>query len=269
MEKNDISPSQVQKCHRLSNTYQNKSNVARSLVDDNFMPYDNVDPDAFINVVQEDHNHVLLDDSVDKEWHFSNAHYAPSVDNDHTVIEPYDHSLSLNNNNSDFTDPFCLKPPLACNFTCSDVDIDILSDSDGTLNYDDVHRPPPEPPPPIVPEMTFTATAPLLHDLRSNPSACFLGGPRCCSPFLDNNAFCNAPHTCDFSLEANMMLSSLVTYDDTKPLLFPSKPDTRECVFFITEKQNNLLNALQSLSAKDIICTLNNNPSLRQSSQKD
>ena len=67
MEKNNISPSQVHKYHRMSNTHQNKSNIARSLADDNFIPYDNVDPEAFINVIQEDQDYVLLDDPVDEE----------------------------------------------------------------------------------------------------------------------------------------------------------------------------------------------------------
>ena len=49
----------------MSNACQNKSNIARFLVDNNFIPYGNVDQDAFINVIQEDQDYVLLDDPVD------------------------------------------------------------------------------------------------------------------------------------------------------------------------------------------------------------
>ena len=64
MEKNNFTPTHLRKFYRQTNNYNKyatKSNVARTLQEENFIPYDNVDPDAFINVLDEDATYQLLD----------------------------------------------------------------------------------------------------------------------------------------------------------------------------------------------------------------
>jgi len=50
MENNNLTPSDNWRGIRNNTNYTQRSNVIRTLIDENFIPYDNVDPDMFINV---------------------------------------------------------------------------------------------------------------------------------------------------------------------------------------------------------------------------
>ena len=57
MERKKHAPNHLRKCYRLSNNraaYDSKLNIAKTLQSENFIPCENVDPDAFINVLDED-----------------------------------------------------------------------------------------------------------------------------------------------------------------------------------------------------------------------
>ena len=66
MERNKHTPNYLRKYYRLSNNraaYDSKSNIAKTLKLENFIPFDNVGPDAFINVLDEDiAYHVVTSD---------------------------------------------------------------------------------------------------------------------------------------------------------------------------------------------------------------
>jgi len=53
MERNNISPSQLRQFHKSNNTYTRRSNIANTLQDENFIPYDQIDPDAFLNITDD------------------------------------------------------------------------------------------------------------------------------------------------------------------------------------------------------------------------
>ena len=65
MESNNISTSQIRRVCKMnnnSNEHTSKSNTACLLQDQNFTPFDNTDPDAFINVLEEDAVYHIIDD---------------------------------------------------------------------------------------------------------------------------------------------------------------------------------------------------------------
>lgn len=67
IECNSISPSQLCTFQRSHSNYSSRSNAARSLVDENFAPYDNIDPDAFINALQDDKEHFVSDENLSED----------------------------------------------------------------------------------------------------------------------------------------------------------------------------------------------------------
>lgn len=52
MESNNLTPSDNRRGMRNNADYPQRSRVIRTLVDENFIPYDDVDPDMFINVAE-------------------------------------------------------------------------------------------------------------------------------------------------------------------------------------------------------------------------
>ena len=78
MEKNNFSPNQLGKSYHLSNNYKNytsKSNIAKTLQEENFIPFDNIDPDSFINLLDEDTPYHIIDsedvcNSASSWWDF-------------------------------------------------------------------------------------------------------------------------------------------------------------------------------------------------------
>ena len=53
MERNKTLPYQLRKHYKSQNNYTNRSNVASTLQDENFIPYDNVDPDIFLSIAED------------------------------------------------------------------------------------------------------------------------------------------------------------------------------------------------------------------------
>ena len=77
-------------------------------------------------------------------------------------------------------------------------------------------------------------------------------------------------HACDYSMEANNLLSSIITYDETSPLLFRDESkDNLNNTHPLTYQKSLLLETLQGLSTVNAIDMLNNNSSTKQSSCKD
>ena len=57
MEKHNVSPNNLRQHCRLSNNQSacdTKSNIAKTLQAENFTPFDNIDPDDFINALEDD-----------------------------------------------------------------------------------------------------------------------------------------------------------------------------------------------------------------------
>ena len=48
-----------------NNKYDSKSNIAHTLQDNDFIPIENTDPDAFINVLEDKHICRIVDDDDD------------------------------------------------------------------------------------------------------------------------------------------------------------------------------------------------------------
>ena len=70
MENNNISTSQVRRVCKMNNNndkHASKSNTARTLQDEIFIPFENVDPDAFINILEDNTVHHVIDDDDDHE----------------------------------------------------------------------------------------------------------------------------------------------------------------------------------------------------------
>ena len=70
MEINNISTSQVRRVYKMNNNnnkHASKSNAARLLKDQHFIPFENVDPGAFINVLEKDTVHHIIDDDDDQD----------------------------------------------------------------------------------------------------------------------------------------------------------------------------------------------------------
>ena len=116
-------------------------------------------------------------------------------------------------------------PPIDNDFYGTNILIDDSSDSSITEPYDDLvddnapSRPPPEPPPNCIPEIAFASAAPILRSTRESPNYFHNHLSPLCLTCTSTNA--NIAHTCDCVMESNAMLSSIVTYDDSEPLLFP------------------------------------------------
>ena len=103
--------------------------------------------------------------------------------------------------------------------------------------------------------------------MRHNPNAFFRNlSPPCAHCPPSQSDLC---HTCDYVLEANAMLSSIVTIDESEPPFFTCPVPEYNCYFPLTQAQDSLLTTLQGLSTVDVIHTLNNNPSSRILSCKD
>ena len=65
MENNNISNSQGHQFYKMSdnNTCHNsKSDIIRNLEDGNFIPFENIDPYTFINVLEDDVVYRVIDD---------------------------------------------------------------------------------------------------------------------------------------------------------------------------------------------------------------
>ena len=185
--------------------------------------------------------------------------------------------VDISIDNDDATDnnkPFNLIPPIDNDFYGTNILIDDSSDSSINLPYDDLvdkdapSRPPPEPPPNHIPEITFASTAPILRSMRENANYFHNRlSPLCLTCTSDNS---NTAHTCDCVMESNAMLSSIVSYDDTEPLLFPSPAEKSvECTFPLTKSQDQPLTTLKSLSTVDILNALSSNPSSRKLKYRD
>ena len=60
MERNNIIPSQLRKYYKSQNTYNRRSNIANTLLDDDFIPFENVDPDIFLSIADDiENDHIL------------------------------------------------------------------------------------------------------------------------------------------------------------------------------------------------------------------
>ena len=185
---------------------------------------------------------------------------------DDTVVQPYLCDSINNEDDAATTEPHHLNSPIEHDFTCTGICLDNDSHSRSAVPYDGVgndyldDKPPSEPPPACMPEIKFTATSPVLQDPHNDPSACFMLGNNHGMTHANQFNFDNLNNSCDCALKANLMLSSVVTLDATKPLLFPSKHDLRECINPISDSHSNLLAALQSLPTADMLNTLNSDP---------
>ena len=62
-------------------------------------------------------------------------------------------------------------------------------------------------------------------------------------------------------MEANAMLSSLISIDESAPLFFPTIEHKLNCSFLLIQSQDKLLLTLQHLDTIGVINTLNSNPS--------
>ena len=131
-----------------------------------------------------------------------------------------------NDQDSVFTEPCLLIPPIDNDFTCTDFTIDDVSDSETTVPCNEISNdvprdlPPPEPPPACVPEITFTSISPMLKESWNNPPTSYVG---CHSLNYVMQPLKNEDNVCDCAMQANALLSSIVTHDDKIPLLFRDK----------------------------------------------
>ena len=63
---------------------------------------------------------------------------------------------------------------------CAEFSLDNISDSETTITFNEIgdeiteETPHPEPRPDCIPEITFTSTALMLQELRTNPYALFM-----------------------------------------------------------------------------------------------
>ena len=142
--------------------------------EDNFIPHDNIDPDAFVNVLNEDTACHIKDSTDDQSiaYDYWKAHAIMAtndylLDND-TLVPNQDISSFDNDNESANTMSFNLTLLNDNNFNCADITQDDSSGSSTAIphdNLDDAYhysRPPPEPPPALIPEITFASAAPIL-----------------------------------------------------------------------------------------------------------
>ena len=77
-------------------------------------------------------------------------------------------------------------------------------------------------------------------------------------------------HVCDYDVQANALLSSVIKYDDTSPLLFRDETnDNISNLYPLSYYKSLLLDTLQGLSTANIINVLNNNQSAKKLTCKD
>ena len=153
------------------------------------MPFENVDPDAFINVLEEDAVYHIIDDDDDhdddhewpeKEWPPPETQPYSDSD-DETEVPSYVNYTINNDEDSVNTEPYLLISPIDNGFTRAEFITEDMSDS-GTASphnktSDDIPRvlPRPEPSPACVPDITFNWFSPLLNELRNVPPTTYLG----------------------------------------------------------------------------------------------
>ena len=87
---------------------------------------------------------------------------------------------------------------------------------------------------------------------------------------LGPQPFSNMSHSCDYTLQANALLSSVFSHDGSEPLLFPSPPKSSiNCILAMSKHQTTLLSTLEHTSTVDIINALNNNFTSRKLTCRD
>ena len=103
---------------------------------------------------------IILNNYNRRKTTLSELQHYTNSDNDTEVPAWRDHII--NNDEDEISNyPHLLTPPIYCDFSCAEFDIDDISDSNGTISHDQISDevtvppPPPNPPPACVPEITF------------------------------------------------------------------------------------------------------------------
>ena len=103
------------------------SNIARTLQDDNFIPFENIDHDAFIN---DDNERPMKGCPSPELQHDSDS------DDESKILACMNFTIN-NNEDSIYTEIYLLSPSIDYDCSCADFPVDELSDSDTiiTCNY--------------------------------------------------------------------------------------------------------------------------------------
>ena len=211
LSKDSTLPSQLRASATASghyDSYNKRSNVVRTLIDNNFIPYNEVDPDIFINVVTDDTyfipDDVSQNEDIQSEWidrdtvNYNNVLQADDND-DYNVNDKY---------------PFNLTLPVGNDFCNTDILLDDNISISSNITFDtqdDVTklRPPPEPPPPEPPP-TYENFANTMASIRSKYGTCIFNQSNILNDIdYHHKNFTHNQEDCDYYVEVNTMLSKV------------------------------------------------------------
>ena len=136
MKNNNISTSQGCQIFKMNNNnsrHNLKSNAIKNPQDKNFIPFENVDHDTFINVQEEDIIYHIIDEHDAQEWHnqdYPFTEFQRDI-NSHDEKEAHAYMNNTINNGEDAVcaEPCLLNPPIDHDFSCADFDIDYSYES--------------------------------------------------------------------------------------------------------------------------------------------